>query len=48
MSPHRIFGGKNPKEAFLRVNPNIGLLRIFGCPIYIHMHVENRMKMEYS
>jgi hypothetical protein len=28
------------------VNPEIGHLRMFGCPIYIHVHAEKRMKME--
>jgi hypothetical protein len=44
--PHRILGNKNPKEDFSRVNPKIGYLRIFGCPIYIHVPVEKRMKLE--
>ena len=48
MSPHRILGDKTPEEAFLGVKPKIGHLRIFGCPIYIHVPVEKRMKLEPS
>jgi hypothetical protein len=34
------------KEAFSRVKPNIGHLRIFGCPIYIHVPMKKRMNLE--
>jgi hypothetical protein len=47
-SPHRILGDKTPEEAFSGVKPEIGHLRIFGCPIYIHVHVEKRTKLEPS
>jgi hypothetical protein len=36
-SPHRILGDKTLKEAFSGVKPEIGHLRIFGCPVYIHV-----------
>jgi hypothetical protein len=41
-----ILGDKIPEEAFLWVKPEIRHLRIFGCPIYIHVLVEKRMKLE--
>jgi hypothetical protein len=47
-SPHRILEEKYLKEVFSMVKPKIGHLRIFGCTIYIHVHVENMMKMERS
>jgi hypothetical protein len=47
-NPHRILGDKTPEEAFTRVKPEIGHLRIFGCPVYIHVPVEKRTKLEPS
>jgi hypothetical protein len=43
-SPHRILGDKTPEEEFSGVKLEIGHLRIFGCPIYIHVPVEKRTK----
>jgi hypothetical protein len=43
-----MLGDKTPKEAFLGGKQEIGHLRIFGCPIYIHIPVEKRTKMEPS
>jgi transposase InsO family protein len=48
MSPHRILGDKTPEEAFTGVKPEIGHFRIFGCPVYIHVPVEKRTKLEPS
>ena len=39
---------KTPEEAFTGVKPEIGHLRIFGCPVYIHEPVEKRTKFEPS
>jgi hypothetical protein len=47
-SPHRILEDKTPEEAFTGVKPEIGNLRIFGCPVYIHVPKEKRMKLEPS
>jgi hypothetical protein len=41
-------GDKTLEEAFSGVKPEIGHLRIFGCPVYIHVPVEKRMKLEPS
>ena len=39
---------KTPKEAFIGVKPEVSQLRIFICPIYIHVPKEKRTKMEPS
>jgi hypothetical protein len=39
---------KTHEEAFARVKPKTGHLRIFGCPVYIHVPKEKRMKLEPS
>jgi hypothetical protein len=36
------------KEAFIGVKHEIGNLRIFSCPVYIHVPKEKRMNMEPS
>jgi hypothetical protein len=36
-NPHRILKDMTPKEAFSRKKPNLEHLRIFGCPVYIHI-----------
>jgi hypothetical protein len=41
-------GDKTPEEAFTGVKPKIGHFRIFGCPVYIHVPVEKRTKLEPS
>jgi hypothetical protein len=48
MISHRISRDKTPEEAFLGLNPEIRHLRIFGCPVYIHVLVEKRTKLETS
>jgi hypothetical protein len=45
-SPHRILEDKTPEEAFIGVKPKVIHLRIFGCPIYIHVPKEKRTKLE--
>ena len=47
-SPHTILEDKTPKEAFNDEKPEVGHLRIFGCPVYIHVPKEKRTKMEPS
>ena len=37
-----------PEEAFTSEKPEIGHLRIFGCPMYIHVPREKRTKLEPS
>jgi hypothetical protein len=48
-SPHKIILRDNTLEKELSgVNLEIRHLRIFGCPLYIHVHVDKRMKLEPS
>jgi hypothetical protein len=47
-SPHWILGDKTREEAFSRVNPEIGHLRILGFPVYIHVPMEKRTKLDPS
>ena len=44
--PHAILKDKTPEEVFSRTKPEVGHLRIFGCPICIHVPNEKRTKME--
>ena len=39
---------RTPGEAFTREKPEVGHLRVFGCPVYIHVPKEKRTKMEPS
>lgn len=48
MSLHKILGDSNPKEAFIGVKQEIEHLRNFGFPVYIHVHVEKKTKLESS
>jgi hypothetical protein len=47
-STHRVLGDETPEEAFTKVKQEIRHLRIFGCPVYVHVSVEKRTKLEPS
>jgi hypothetical protein len=47
-SPCAIMGEKTLEEPFTGENPEVGHLRIFGCPVYIHVSKYKRTKMEPS
>jgi hypothetical protein len=47
-SPHQILKNMTPEEAFTRVKPKVGHLRIFGCPVYFHVPKEKRTKLDPS
>lgn len=47
-NPHKILGDKTSKEPFTRVKLEIGHFQVFGCPIYIHVLLRKRMKLEPS
>jgi hypothetical protein len=47
-SPHKILGNKTPEEVFIGKKPEVNHLRIFGCPVYIHVPKEKRMKLDTS
>ena len=36
-TPHRVLKNKNPEEVFSGKKPEVSHLRIFGCPVYIHI-----------
>jgi transposase InsO family protein len=46
--PHAILKEKSHDEVFSGIKPEVGHLRIFGCPVYIHVPKEKRTKMEPS
>jgi hypothetical protein len=48
MCPHAILKEKTLEEVFLGIKPEVGHLRIFGCPAYIHVPKEKRKNMEPS
>ena len=39
---------KTPEETFTSVKPKVSHFRIFGCPIYIHVSIEKRTKLDCS
>jgi hypothetical protein len=43
---HSALGFKTPEEMFTRKNPKVSHLKIFGCPVFIHVQKEKRNKME--
>jgi hypothetical protein len=36
-SPHRVLGNKTPEEMFTGEKLEVSHLRIFGCPVYVHV-----------
>ena len=44
--PHRRLRDMTPEEAFIGEKPDIGHLRIFGCPVYVHVPRERRTKLD--
>lgn len=44
--PQGILEYKTPKEAFTSVKSKANPFHIFGCPIYIHVLIEKRTKLE--
>jgi hypothetical protein len=48
ISPHKTLRNMMPEEAFTGVKPEVGHFRIFGCPIYIHVPKEKRIKLDPS
>jgi len=47
-SPHKVLENKTPKEMFSRDKPKVSHLRIFGCPIYVHVPKDKRTKLDPS
>jgi hypothetical protein len=42
---HSALGFKTPKEMFTGKNPEVSHLKIFGCPVFIHIPKEKRNKL---
>ena len=47
-TPHRVLENKTPKEVFSGKKPEVIHLRIFSCPVYIHIPKEKRIKLDPS
>ena len=45
-SPHKKMKDMTLEEAYIDVKPKVSHLRIFGCPVYIHVPKEKRTKLE--
>jgi hypothetical protein len=45
---HSALGFKNPKEMFTRKKPEVSHLKIFRCPIFVHIPKEKRTKLDPS
>ena len=45
-TPHRVLKNKTPEEVFSCKKPEVSHLRIFGCPVYIHIAKEKRTKLD--
>ena len=43
-TPHRVLENKNPKEVFYNKKSEVIHLKIFSCPVYIHIPKEKRTK----
>jgi hypothetical protein len=48
MSPHKILKNITLEEAFTGVKLEVRHLRIFGCPVYIHVPKEKRTNLDPS
>jgi len=47
-SAHRTLNDMTLKETFTRKKPSFDHLRIFGCPIYIHIPKDKRKKLDLT
>jgi hypothetical protein len=47
-SPRCVLGNKTPKEMFTGKKPEVNHLRIFGCPMYVHVPKDKRSKLDPS
>ena len=45
-TPHRVLKNKTPEEVFSGKKLEVSHLRIFGCPVYIHITKEKRTKLD--
>ena len=47
-TPHKVLENKTPEEVFSNKKPEVSHLRIFSCPVYIHIPKEKRTKLDPS
>ena len=47
-TPHRVLENKTPEEVFSGKKPEVSHLKIFSCPVYIHIPKEKRTKLDPS
>ena len=47
-TPHRVLKNETPEEVSSIKKLEVSHLRIFGCPVYIHIPKEKRMKLDPS
>jgi hypothetical protein len=45
---HSALGFKTPEEMFSRKKPEVSHLKIFGCPVFVHVSKEKRTKLDPS
>jgi hypothetical protein len=45
---HSALGFKTPEEMFSGKNPKVSHLKIFGCPVFVHIPKEKRTKLDPS
>ena len=45
---HRVLENKTHEEVFFGKKPEVSHLKIFGCPVYIHIPKEKRTKLDPS
>jgi hypothetical protein len=45
ISPHKVLENTTPKEVFSGEVPEVSHVRIFGCPVYIHIPKDKRTKL---
>jgi hypothetical protein len=45
---HSALGFKTPEEMFSRKKPEVSHLKIFGCPVFVHIPKEKRNKLDPS
>ena len=45
-TPHRVLENNTPEELFFGRKPEVNHLRIFSCPVYVHILKEKRSKRD--
>jgi hypothetical protein len=45
-SPHKVLENKTPEDMFSGEKSKVNHLRIFGCPIFVHVPKEKRTKLD--